>query len=202
MRGNIPTGNPTRSPSSSLKRPITAAFFVASIALFLIYASLMGLIGPVVRWTLLLVILFIGAAWSINRIARNSVAVKRLRWRPDPSVEGRRPAESLRDLVLRADKGMRFSQMLLAQKVRDILLERMRVVKGIQYGRINELRRDPRALEAFLGDWELAEFIVAVDDAPNDLATGTLPPDSPIGRPGGEFTRYLRHILDRMEAWH
>ncbi len=137
--------------------------------------SIYGLVGSALRWLLLLTLLLLMCVWSVVWVSRRSHRPAPLTWSPALRGGNLWQVHDLMTLLGRARKGMTFSQLVVAQRVRDILLERVRVGRSLDYDEVNALRRDPAALQTLLGDPELTMFVLHIDDGPNMLVARNIP---------------------------
>lgn len=177
-----------------------AALLLASSLGFLALSAWLGLLGPSARWALAIVVLLTGAWLALLHVGRRSSPVRALRWAHVPPENPADPVGGLLVLLRRARRGRPYSQLLVAQRVRDALLERVRVARGLGYERLNEARRDPALLAELLGDPGLAAFVQEVDAAalaPDGRARGA----SPLDPSGPDFLDRLAAIVGRVEAW-
>ncbi len=183
------------------RRATTLAVVVLALLTgFLALSSWLGLLGPSVRWGIVIVVLFMGAWLALVFVVHRSSPVRPLRWAHVPPENPADPVVALTALLRRAQRGRPYSQLLVAQRVRDALLDKVRVGRSLSYERLNEIRRDPAALREFVGDVGLVGFVLEVDSA----ATG--PGGASEGRAllspsGEEFLGRMVAILGRVEAW-
>ncbi len=188
--------------SLRLQRAIVATVVVVALLAFvLLISSVLNLLGPTARWYILLMVLMISTGWALAWVFRRSSALAPLGWTPGVRDARLWQVEDLMALLARARKGMTYSQLVVAQRVRDVLLEKARVERNLAYEEVNRLRRQPAALQAFLGDPELTRFVLHVDDAPNLLVSKSIPEDSILKLKGEDFFRVMKGLMDRVEAW-
>ena len=167
-------------------------FGVLIVGATVFYAQYSGAL----RWVLGVVLLS-GVAYFIVRFvgARSRD--------PTPLVPGhrveRRATGDLRTLatsVDRASAGLRFSQVVVAGRMKDSFLEKVRVARGLGLEDIARLRSDPEGLMALIGDRELVVFLLESERNHRhwpDLVR-YLPP-----RRG--FVGEADRMLAKMEAW-
>lgn len=104
----------------------------------------------------------------------------------------------------RADRGMRFSQVVVARRVRQAFLTRVRHERGLGEKELENLLAQPAALQRLVRDPYLQAFLVDTAPAEEDLIQGRVPGGSGrfrFARRGG-FTAGLAQVLEAMEAWH
>ncbi len=167
---------------------------------FLALSSWLGLLGSSVRWGLVIVVLFMGTWLALVFVGRRSSPIRALRWAHIPPENPADPVLALTVLLRRAQRGRPYSQLLVAQRVRDALLDKVRVGRSLSYERLNEIRRDPAALGEVLGDVGLAGFVLEVDSAP--MGPGRASDGGALLSPSGEeFLGRMVAILGRVEAW-
>lgn len=206
MAADILTGHSTAieapgSPFRFQRTLVATIVVVALLAIVLLVSTVFNLLGPTARWYLLLLVLVISTCWALVWVFRRSSALAPLGWNPGVRDARLWQVEELMTLLARARKGMTFSQLVVAQRVRDVLLEKARVERNLTYEEINRLRRQPAALRDFLDDPELAWFVLHVDDAPNLLVSRTIPQDSILKLKGNDFLQVMEGLMDRVEAW-
>jgi hypothetical protein len=65
----------------------------------------------------------------------------------------------------RAARGLKYSQIVADERLREALLVRLASDRGVGVGALEAARADPRALETLLGDGALAAFVRRSDAA-------------------------------------
>lgn len=154
------------------------------------------------RWFLLLLVLILGSSWAVVWVARGSFVFQPLEWEPKSPKGNLWQVEELVGLLARAEKGMTYSQLVVAQRVRDALLQKLRVTRGLSYEEVNALRRNPMALHSVLGDAELTTFVLEVDEGPDQLVARTIPRHGLLRMRGEEFLGRISHFMKKVEAWY
>src|SRR2546422_11224127 len=81
---------------------------------------------------------------------------------PEGRVERRATGDlrSLATTVDRASAGLKFSQVVVAGRMKDSFLEKVRVARGLGPEEIARLRSDPEGLMTLIGDRELVVFLL------------------------------------------
>ncbi len=157
-----------------------------------------------VRWLLGIVILA-GAAYALVRFvgtrARDPRPLEpgaRVERRAAARVE-RRAAGELRSLAKnldRANAGLKYSQVLVAARMKDAFLEKVRISRGLAPAEVERARSDPHRLMALVGDPDLVVFVL--ESERNHRNWPALLRDLPTRRGfAGESDR----MLAKMEAW-
>lgn len=196
MAADILTGHSTAieapgSPFRFQRTLVATIVVVAVLAIVLLVSTVLNLLGPTARWYLLLLVLVISTCWALVWVFRRSSALLPLGWNPGVRDARLWQVEELMTLLARARRSMTYSQLVVAQRVRDVLLEKARVQRNLTYEEVNRLRRKSAALQAFLGDPELTRFVLLVDDAPNLLVSRSIPEDSILKLKGDDFLRVM-----------
>jgi len=149
-----------------------------------------------VRW-LLAIVLLATAAYGIVRF----VGARARDPRPletAGSVE-RRAAGDLRTLARtldRASSGMKYSQVVVAARMKDAFLEKVRVARGLGARDLERVRSDPEGLMALVGDRELVVFLL--ESERNHRHWPALLQHLPTRR---GFAGEVDRVLAKMEAW-
>ncbi|MBI5000666.1 MAG: hypothetical protein HZB92_03960 [Euryarchaeota archaeon] len=115
------------------------------------------------------------------------------------STKCRAPFSDLNGMMERAEDGMRYSQVMLDERVADAFLERARIAKGRSILESHAAAMSVERMSEFCGDRELAEFVVEARDAVG----------KPAGKAGGEgrkregakYVRKVNGLIDRIERW-
>ncbi|HKZ49334.1 MAG TPA: hypothetical protein VJ397_11195 [Thermoplasmata archaeon] len=148
----------TRVALGSLNTGVGMVFLYLLIVLFglFFFAQYSGS----VRWVLLFLLAAALAAIVMRFIsvgARDPDAAKGAR-----GLVGRRPGEVRRFAAAleRAARGMRYSQIVADERLREALLNRARISRGVPSAELDAARGDPERLAAFLGDPDLARFVL------------------------------------------
>jgi hypothetical protein len=109
------------------------------------------------------------------------------------------PFSDLNGMMERAEGGMRYSQVMLDERVADVFLERVRIAKGRSMLESHAAAMSVERMSEFCGDGELAKFVVEARDAVG----------KPAGKAGGEgrkresakYVKRINGIIDRIERW-
>lgn len=167
-------------------------FGVLIVGATVFYAQYSGAL----RWVLGVVLLS-GAAYIVVRFvgarARDPSPLK-----PADRVE-RRATGDLRSLAItvdRASAGLKFSQVVVAGRMKDSFLEKVRLARGVGHDEIARIRSDPEGLMALIGDKELVVFLL--ESERNHRHWPDLVRYLPA-RPG--FVGEADRMLAKMEAW-
>jgi len=167
-------------------------FGVLIVGATVFYAQYSGAL----RWVLGVVLLS-GAAYIVVRFvgarARDPSPLK-----PADRVE-RRATGDLRSLAItvdRASAGLKFSQVIVAGRMKDSFLEKVRLARGVGHDEIARIRSDPEGLMALIGDKELVVFLL--ESERNHRHWPDLVRYLPA-RPG--FVGEADRMLAKMEAW-
>jgi len=115
------------------------------------------------------------------------------------SAKRRAHYADLNGMMERAEDGMRYSQVMLNERVADAFLERVRIAKGKSIMESHAAAMSVERMSEFCGDGELAEFVVEARDAVG----------KPAGKAGGEsrkresakYVKKVTGIIDRIEKW-
>lgn len=105
------------------------------------------------------------------------------------------PLAALTAVVDRADRGFAFSQSLLVGRVREALIERIRIRQGLAPGGIDAIASDRASIRALVGDPVLADFLHRTQEREGREAWAA------EARRQGGFRSHLQELLVRMEAW-
>ncbi len=149
-----------------------------------------------VRWLLGIVILA-GAAYALVRFVGTRARDPRP-LEPAARVE-RRAAGELRSFAKtldRANAGLKYSQVLVAARMKDAFLEKVRVSRSLAPAEIDRARSDPHRLTALVGDAELVVFLI--ESERNHRHWPALLRRLPTRR---GFAGETDRMLARMEAW-
>ena len=201
-RGPRP-GDEPYGPASGMRDRVVAATFGTQVAFavgfgFLIlgatvfYAQYSG----AVRWLLGIVILA-GTAYLLVRFIGSRARDPRP-LEPAKRVE-RRAAGDLRSLTKtldRANAGLKFSQVVVAARMKDAFLEKVRVSRGLAPADIERVRSDPAGLMVLVGERELVLFLL--ESERNHRHWPALISHLPARR---GFAGETDRMLAKMEAW-
>ena len=149
-----------------------------------------------VRWLLGIVILA-GASYLLVRFIGTRARDPRP-LQPATRVE-RRAAGDLQSLTRtldRANAGLKFSQVVVAGRMKDAFLEKVRVARGLSPAEIEGLRSNPSALMGIVGDRDLVVFLL--ESERNHRHWPALLQHLPV-RTG--FATHTDRMLAKMEAW-
>ncbi|HTD81179.1 MAG TPA: hypothetical protein VK723_03405 [Thermoplasmata archaeon] len=196
-------GDEPYGPASGMRDRVVAATFGTQVAFGVGFGIL--IIGATVfyaqysgavRWALGIVILS-GTAYLLVRFVGSRARDPRP-LEPARRVE-RRAAGGLRSLAKTLDRardGLKFSQVVVAARMKDAFLEKVRVSRGLALEDIERIRSDPVGLMALVGDRELVVFLL--ESERNHRHWPALLQHLPTRHGfGGETER----MLAKMEAW-
>src|SRR2546426_282387 len=125
--------------------------FAALLGTLLYYAQFSG--G--VRWLLGVVTLAVLAAIVWSQIQRRTAEPSPLVGPPSPDATRGGELGSFAAAVRRADRGLPYSQMIVASRAQAAFLERARLALGLPSATLRDMRRDPGALRRIFGDGHL-----------------------------------------------
>src|SRR2546426_567251 len=125
--------------------------FAALLGTLLYYAQFSG--G--VRWLLGVVTLAVLAAIVWSQIQRRTAEPSPLVGPPSPDATRGGELGSFAAAVRRADRGLPYSQMIVASRAQAAFLERARLALGLPSASLRDMRRDPGALRRIFGDGHL-----------------------------------------------
>jgi hypothetical protein len=111
----------------------------------------------------------------------------------------RRASGDLRSLATtldRANGGLKYSQVVVAARMKDAFLEKVRVSRGLAPGDVEQVRSDPALLMALVGDRELVVFLL--ESERNHRHWPALLKHLPTRR---GFAGETDRMLAKMEAW-
>jgi len=178
---------------------VMVAYFATFIVLISLPLLLWAQYSGSFRWFLSLILLSIIALLSAYFL------YSMVRGPPAPTVyqefSGKRkpPYVDLNGIMERAQDGMRYSQVMLDERVADAFLERVRIAKGKSILESHAAAMSVERMSDFCGDRALAEFVVEARDAVG----------KPAGKAGGEsrkregakYVKKVSEIIDRIERW-
>ncbi len=110
----------------------------------------------------------------------------------------------LAETLGRADRGMRFSQVVVARRVREAFLTRLAYERDLHRDELEVLLDRPEELGRIVRDPHLQAFLVDTAPAEEQLIRGRGPggpTDFRFARRGG-FTAGIARVLEAMEEWH
>lgn len=120
--------------------------------------------------------------------------------RRPPSRAG--AVQILSDTLSRADRGLRYSQALVALRLRDAFLEKVKSRRGLNEDDLDSLLEDPAALESVVGNAVIARFLSATSQGEKLLHTPTDDERPLLRTSGGEpYSASIGRIVTAMEAW-
>lgn len=151
---------------------------------------------PVARWAVALAAIGVAALSAWRQVERRS-------GEPPPLVEPRpeaRPSAGrlavLTAAVDRADRGLPYSQSVVAARARHAFAARLRLHRGLSEEEMRSVQADPERIRALVGDAVLADFL-AVDESRRESRDRWV--ERVREAPG--FSTAFRDVLRRMEAW-
>lgn len=110
----------------------------------------------------------------------------------------------LAEALGRANRGMRFSQVVIARRVREAFLTRVAHERGLGRDELESLLAEPRGLQGLVSDPYLQAFLEDTAPAEEQLIKG-LGPRGPtsfrFARRTG-FTAGIASVLEAIEGWH
>lgn len=101
----------------------------------------------------------------------------------------------LTGVAARANRGMVFSEDRLVTRVRDAVMDRVRLTRGLSSEEALVLPQSGPALEAVVRDRELSQFLLATNNRDARVAWAE------ATRKGSGLFPTLQQIVDRVEAW-
>ncbi len=202
-RGPRPGDESLYGHESRMRDRVVAATFGTQVAFGIGFGMLIigaavfyAQYSAAVRWLLGIAILS-GAAFMLVRFvgarARDPRPLE-----PPRRVE-RRAAGDLRTLAKsldRANAGLKYSQVVVAARMKDAFLEKVRVSRGLPREDIERLRSDPVRLMELVGDRDLVVFLL--ESERNHRYWPELLPYLPNRR---GFVGETDRMLAKMEAW-
>jgi hypothetical protein len=201
-RGPRP-GDEPYGPESGMRDRVVAATFGTQVAfgagfgiLMLGAAVFYAQYSGAVRWLLGTVVLA-GTAYLLVRFIGSRARDPRPLV-PAKRVE-RRATGDLRSLATtldRANGGLKYSQVVVAARMKDAFLEKVRVSRGLAPGDVEQVRSDPALLMALVGDRELVVFLL--ESERNHRHWPALLKHLPTRR---GFAGETDRMLAKMEAW-
>jgi hypothetical protein len=167
-------------------------FGVLVIIATVFYAQYSG----AVRWLLAIVLLAVASYGIVRFVGARARDPRPLE---TAGFVERRAAGDLRSLAKtleRASSGMKYSQVVVAARMKDAFLEKVRVARGLGAGELERVRSDPEGLMALVGDRELVVFLL--ESERNHRHWPALLQHLPTRR---EFAGEVDRIPGKMEAW-
>ncbi len=109
----------------------------------------------------------------------------------------------LAETLGRAERGMRFSQIMVARRVRQAFLTRMLYEHGLQEAELDALLADPAEFPRLVRDPMVRAFLEDTAPAENDLIRRDAPGGVSAFRfsQGEGFTAGIARVLEAMEVW-
>lgn len=154
------------------------------------------------RWPLYAALLAALGVKLVLVLADRSASVPPLELPPRAVPSPLGALQTLTETVSRAERGLPYSQALVALRVRHAFLEKMRSRRGLDEESLNALLHDPSALAATVPDATIVRFL-SLTSREEELLYDTARPSGPLlPRAEGEsYTRALGRVLQAMEAW-
>src|SRR5213594_4030981 len=159
----LPPGVEPRRSLSHLAVGLLLAFAVL-LGTLLYYAQFSG--G--VRWLLGVVTLAVLAAIVWSQIQRRTAEPSPLVGPPSPDATRGGELGAFAAAVRRADRGLPYSQMIVASRAQAAFLERARLALGLPSATLRDMRRDTGALRRIFGDDALVDFLFLEEHDPDD----------------------------------
>ncbi len=199
-KGNLLTG--WRARESRLISPLQIAVLALLTALILgSYA--IPTFGTDLRWALY-VYLLMAIAWvAIGIVYRRTVPTPPLGLGKEPAAGTSGELKSMVATLKRADRGMRYSQLMAIHRVRSAFLRKMAALRGLDDEDLQDLLRRPSELRRVVGDPVILDFLEDTSGEGDIFATPR-PSDSKLASrfPRGEATtRALGRVVEAMEVW-
>ncbi len=176
---------------------------VALLALAVLF-SVLSPGNPGASVGVLVLVLIVVAVVAFLLLYRIGVKVPPLE---DPGVSPRANEGGLARLAEtlgRADRGMRFSQAVVARRVREAFLTRLVYEHDVRRDELEVLLARPDELRRIVRDPDLQAFLVDTAPAEEQLIRGRGPEgptDFRFARREG-FTAGIARVLEAMEEWH
>lgn len=158
--------------------------------------------GSDVRWALLVLILIILSLVAFLSLYRAGVRVPPLEAPPEGEVVFRGELSRLARVLERADRGMRYSQVVAARRLRQAFLARLQATRGLTEDELAAFLASPPEMERLVGDPVIREFLENTAPAEKELLRQEAPsrPRSFRFSGGEQFTKEMGRILRAMEA--
>lgn len=181
-------------------------FLLILVALlaFVVLLSVLSPGNPGASVGVLVLVLIVIAVVAFLMLYRIGVKVPPLE---DPSVPPRANEGGLGRLAQtlgRADRGMRFSQVVVARRVREAFLTRLAYERDVRRDDLEVLLARPEELRRIVRDPDLQAFLVDTAPTEEQLIRGRGPEgptDFRFARTGG-FMAGIARVLEAMEEWH
>ena len=178
---------------------IMTLMFLGFLAIILFYAQFSGKL-----WWILVLLLISSIGFGIAYISsRKTASPERL-----PSLRpGRKAAWSesirLRGLLVRAERGYRYSQLAALERVRSVVVERIRTQRNISLKEIEMAMLDRGKLVGLIDDEEVTDFLI---ESERDLANwrAIVKDKLPVlgsFRGSRSFNQSMLEVLEKMEEW-
>lgn len=156
-----------------------------------------------IRWAVLILFLLVFGAITFVSLYRAGAPVPPLNPPAEAEVRVQGELGRLAESLGRAERGMRFSQVTVARRVRRAFLARLQSSRGLSEEELAALLASPRDLERVVGDPLIHAFL-----------EDTAPPDEELLRPQtlgrssnfrfaqeAGFSGGMLRLLAAMEAW-
>ncbi len=179
--------------------------YVAPLIAVIMAALTLSVVFPVessVRW-LLYVILLIALAVAVTRPFFTRAPeviplVPSVRAEPERSGDLARLVTTIR----RAERGLQYSRHLVAFRVREAFLGKLKIRRGLSQVELDELVSNGEALQSVVKNPVILDFL-------SKTAAEEVPPSRPPSitdavleaAPGRTFTREIARVVEAVEAW-
>ena len=178
---------------------IMTLMFLGFLAIILFYAEFSGKL----RWILVLLLISSIGFGIAHTSSRRTASPERVSALP-PSEKGVwSEIVHMRGLLVRAERGYRYSQLAALERVRNVIVERIRTQRNISLEEIEMTMLDRAKLIGLVDDEEVADFLI---ESERDLANWRAIVKDKVPVLGSfrgrrSFNQCVLEILEKMEEW-
>ncbi len=153
------------------------------------------------RWGILVLVLISFGLAIFASIYRTGIRIPPLEL-PGSDSTSKGDLPKLSEILRKAEKGMRYSQVAVAVRVREAFLVRLQAERDLEPAEVESILASPRDLDRMVGDPDIQAFLEDTSLHKDSLLTANIPDRSPAFRFAQEdFIQGLSRLLRAMEAW-
>lgn len=155
-----------------------------------------------IRWGILVLLLISFALAIFASLYRTGIRIPPLELPNGADSASEGDLLKLSEILNKAHRGMRYSQLAAAVRVREAFLTRLQAERGLEPEDLESVLASPRDLDRIVGDPDIQAFLEDTSLHEDSLLTANISDRSPAFRFAQEdFIQGLSRIVRAMEAW-
>ncbi|MFQ5907679.1 MAG: hypothetical protein ACE5JE_02450 [Thermoplasmata archaeon] len=154
------------------------------------------------RWGMLILVLISFGLAVFASLYRTGIRIPPIELPDGSDSDSKGDLPKLSEILRKAEKGMRYSQVAVALRVREAFLARLQTERNLESEELESILVSPRELGRMVGDSDIQAFLEDTSLHGDSLLTANTPDRSlAFGFAQEDFVRGLSRIVRAMEAW-